>query len=57
MYARLMELTVKPKAKPELTRAIDVHILPMLKGYRGFFDVINGCRGRTQQVLRDVSVE
>ncbi len=40
MYARLLELTVKPEAKPELTRAIDIHILPKLKQYPGFFDVI-----------------
>lgn len=40
MYARLLELTVKPEAKPALTRAIDVHILPMLQEYRGFIDVI-----------------
>ena len=40
MFARLLELNVKPNRKGELTRAIDIHILPLLRNYRGFFDVI-----------------
>jgi heme-degrading monooxygenase HmoA len=40
MFARLLELTIKPSRKSELTEAIDIHILPMFKNYRGFFDVI-----------------
>ncbi len=40
MYARLLELTVMPDRKSELTRTLEIHILPMLREYDGFFDVI-----------------
>lgn len=40
MYARLLELTVKPDRKSELIRTLEIHILPMLRDYDGFFDLI-----------------
>jgi hypothetical protein len=40
MFARFLELTVKPEKKPELMRKVKEEILPILKKYRDFLDVI-----------------
>jgi len=40
MYAHLLELTVKPDRKSELTGTIEIHILPMIRDFDGFLDLI-----------------
>ncbi len=41
MFARFLEMTIKPEKKPELIKAIKDEIIPTLKGYKGFCDVIH----------------
>lgn len=41
MFARFLELTAKPEKKPELIKAIKDEIIPVLKTYKGFVDVIH----------------
>ncbi len=41
MFARFLEMTVKPEKKTALIKAIKDEIIPTLKGYKGFFDVIH----------------
>ena len=40
MFARLLEMTVKPEMKPELIRKMREEAIPILKKYNGFVDVI-----------------
>ena len=40
MFARFLEMTVKPEKKPELIRKMREEALPILKKYEGFVDVI-----------------
>ncbi len=41
MFARLLEMNIKPDTKPELINAIREEVIPVFKTYRGFFDVIH----------------
>ncbi len=41
MFARLLEMTVKPEKKPELFKKIKEDVLPILRKYSGFMNVIN----------------
>ena len=41
MFARFLEMTIKPGKKPELIKAIKDEIIPTLKSYKGFSDVIH----------------
>ena len=40
MFARFLEMTVKPEKKPELTTKLKEEILPILRKHKGFLDVI-----------------
>ncbi len=40
MFARLLEMSVKPEKKPELIRKIRDEILPILTKYKGFIQAI-----------------
>jgi hypothetical protein len=40
MFARMLELTLKPEKKFELTRKMNDEILPLLRKYAGFVDVL-----------------
>ena len=40
MFARFLDMTVKPEMKPELIRKMREEALPILKKYNGFIDVI-----------------
>jgi len=40
MFARFLEMTIKPEKKFELTKKMKEEILPMLKKYNSFFDVL-----------------
>ena len=40
MFARFLEMTVKPEKKPELLRKMREEVLPILKKYNSFLDVI-----------------
>ena len=40
MFARFLEFTVKPDKKPEFVKAMKEEILPILKMYKGFFDLV-----------------
>ena len=40
MFARFLEMRVRPEKKPELIRKMKLEVLPILKKYRGFFDLI-----------------
>lgn len=40
MFARFLEMTVRPEKKPELTRRVKEEILPILRKHKGFLDVI-----------------
>lgn len=40
MFARFLELTVKPEAKSELIKVMKDQVLPVLKKCHGFFDLI-----------------
>lgn len=40
MFARFLEMTVKPGMKPQLIDKIRGEVLPILKKYSGFIDVI-----------------
>jgi hypothetical protein len=40
MFARLLEMTVKPEKKPELFHKVRAEVLPILKKHVGFIDVI-----------------
>ncbi len=41
MFARLLEMTVKPEKKAELFKKIKEDVLPILRKYSGFMNVIN----------------
>ncbi len=41
MFARLLEMTVKPEKKAELFKKIREDVVPILKKYSGFMNVIN----------------
>ncbi len=41
MFARLLEMTVKPEKKPELFKKVGEEVVPILKKYSGFMNVIN----------------
>ena len=41
MYARLLEMTVKAEKKTELFKKVREEVLPILRKYSGFMDVIN----------------
>ncbi|HEX6905667.1 MAG TPA: antibiotic biosynthesis monooxygenase [Terriglobales bacterium] len=41
MFARFLELTIKPGKKLELVKTIKDEIIPTLKSYKGFSDVIH----------------
>jgi septum formation topological specificity factor MinE len=40
MFARFLEMTVKPEKKPELIRKMREEVLPILKKYNSFLDMI-----------------
>ena len=40
MFARFLEMTIKPEKKTELTRKLKEEILPILRKHKGFLDVI-----------------
>lgn len=40
MFARLLEMTVKQEKKPELFHKVREEVLPILRKYSGFVDVI-----------------
>ena len=40
MFARFLEMRVRPEKKPELINKLKLGVLPILKKYRGFFDLI-----------------
>jgi heme-degrading monooxygenase HmoA len=40
MFARFLELTIKPEKKPELIKTMKNDVLPVLKKCNGFFDLI-----------------
>jgi heme-degrading monooxygenase HmoA len=40
MFARFLELTVKPDKKPELLNKVKQEVLPILKKHVGFIDVM-----------------
>jgi heme-degrading monooxygenase HmoA len=40
MFARMLELTVKPEKKSEITRKMKEEIVPTLKKYPAFFDLL-----------------
>lgn len=40
MFIRFLEFTVKPSKKVELLRKIKEEILPILRKYNGFFDLL-----------------
>ncbi len=41
MFARFLEMTIKPEKKTEYTNKLKAEIIPILKTYKGFFDVIH----------------
>ena len=41
MFARFLEMTIKPDSRLELINAIRDEVIPVLKTYKGFFDVIH----------------
>lgn len=41
MFTRFLEMTIKPEKKPEFTKKVKDEILPILKTYKGFFDLIH----------------
>ena len=41
MFARFLEMTIKPDKKAEFTKKVKDEIVPILKTYKGFFDVIH----------------
>ena len=41
MFARFLEMTIKPDKRSEFTKNIKDEIVPILKNYKGFFDVIH----------------
>ncbi len=40
MFARLLELTIKPEKKPELIKALKNDVLPIVKKATGFLEMI-----------------
>ena len=40
MFIRFLEFTVKPDKKVELVKKVKEDILPILKNYNGFFDLL-----------------
>ncbi len=40
MFARFMEITVKPEKKAELTMKLREEILPIMKKYNSFYDLV-----------------
>lgn len=40
MFARFLELTIKPEKKRDLIKALKNDILPILKNCKGFFEMI-----------------
>lgn len=40
MFARFLEMTIKPEKKPELIKAMKEEVLPILKKHTGFSDMI-----------------
>ena len=41
MFARFLEMTIKPDTKLELINAIRDEVIPVFKAYKGFSDVIH----------------
>jgi hypothetical protein len=41
MFARLLEMTIKPGTRLELINAIRDEVIPVFRTYKGFFDVIH----------------
>lgn len=41
MFARFLEMTVKPEKKTELFKTVTKEVLPILTKYSGFINVIN----------------
>ena len=41
MFARLLEMTVKPEKKAELFKKVREEVLPILRKHNGFMNVIN----------------
>ena len=40
MFARFLEMTIKPDKKPEFIKKMKEEIFPILKTYKGFFDLV-----------------
>ncbi len=40
MFARFLEVTIKPEKKPELIKVMKDQVMPVLKKCHGFFDMI-----------------
>jgi len=40
MFARFLELTIKPEKKPDLIKALKNDVLPIVKECNGFFEMI-----------------
>lgn len=40
MFARFLEMTIKPEKKAEFVKKMKEEIFPILKKYNGFFDLI-----------------
>ncbi len=40
MFARFLEFTIKPDKKPEFIQKTKEEIFPILKTYKGFFDLV-----------------
>ena len=41
MFARFLEMTIRPDKKADFTKKVKDEILPILKTYNGFFDLIH----------------
>ncbi len=41
MFARFLEMTIKPEKKTEFMNKIEAEIIPMFKTYKGFLDVMH----------------
>ena len=40
MFARFLEMTIKPEKKAEFVKKVKEEIFPILKKYNGFFDLV-----------------
>ena len=40
MFARFLEMTIRPEKKAEFVKKVKEEIFPILKTYKGFFDLV-----------------